>query len=288
MSHFTVMVFGVNAEKQLARYDEKLEVPEYCRCEVSEEKKAGMLEYYKEKGLDYQSFEACYEKWADEWNDNSYRKDEDGIWREYTTYNPDSKWDWYLLGGRWSGSLRLKTGKEGITGESGVFDNKPGIDQAFKKDIDFEAMYREAREKAVEHYRQVAEACGGSIPKLEIAAPDRRTDLPDDADYKALWAEYHAQESVKLFKEKVAGCPFCRELDDYQCTEEEYVQDAENAAVSTFAYVLNGKWHQRGQMGWFASVSDLTMSQVEWNKHMRELVDALPGNTLISIYDCHI
>ena len=30
------------------------------------------------------------------------------------------------------------------------------------------------------------------------------------------------------------------------------------------------------------------MSQVEWNKHMREMVDALPGDTLISIYDCHI
>lgn len=283
------MVIGFNVEEQLARFDENLVVPEYCRCDVSEEKKAKMLDYYREKeGLIYQSFEECYEAHGDDWNGNRYRKDKDGIWREYTTYNPDAKWDWYQLGGRWSGSFRLKPGKEGVMGASGVFGNKPGIDQAFKKDIDFEAMYAEAAEKGRKHYREVVEACGGSIPKLEIAAPDRRTDLPDDADYKALWAEYHAQESVKLFQEKFPNHPFGPELDDYQCTEEEYVQNAENAAISTFAYVLNGVWHQRGQMGWFACVSDITMSQVEWNKHMREMVDALPGDTLISIYDCHI
>lgn len=289
MSHFTVMVIGFNAEEQLARFDENLAVPEYCLCEVSEEKKSKMLDYYnKEQCGNYKSFEACYEAHGDDWNSNSYRKDEDGIWREYTTYNPDAKWDWYQLGGRWSGSFRLKPGKEGVTGESGVFDNETGIDQAFKKDIDFESIYQEAREEALKHYREVVEACGGSIPKLEIAAPDRRTDLPDDADYKALWAEYHAQESVKLFQEKLSNRPFGPELDDYQCTEEEYVQNAENAAISTFAYVLNGAWYQRGQMGWFACVRDTSMSQVEWNKHMREMVDALPGDTLISIYDCHI
>ena len=26
-----------------------------------------------------------------------------------STYNPDSKWDWYEIGGRWSGMLLIKT-----------------------------------------------------------------------------------------------------------------------------------------------------------------------------------
>lgn len=289
MSHFTCMVIGFKAEEQLAQFNEDLRVPEYARGEVSEKAKLKMLSHYmKEKEVVFDSFEQCYELFGEDWNDNQYRKDTDGIWREYSTYNPDSKWDWYQLGGRWSGSFRLKPGKKGVTGESGVFGNETGIDQAFKKDIDFEAMYAEAAENSRKCYREVVEACGGSIPKLEIAAPDLRTDLPNDADYKSLWAEYHAQESVRLFQQKVSNDPFGLRLDDFQCTEDEYVLNAENAAISTFAYVLNGEWHQRGQMGWFGCVSDMTMSQAEWNKHMREMVEALPDNTLISIYDCHI
>lgn len=31
--------------------------------------------------------------------------EEDGL---YTTYNPDSKWDWYVIGGRWNGELPIK------------------------------------------------------------------------------------------------------------------------------------------------------------------------------------
>ena len=34
--------------------------------------------------------------------------DEGNLW---STYNPNSKWDWYATGGRWAGQLRLKTGE---------------------------------------------------------------------------------------------------------------------------------------------------------------------------------
>lgn len=283
------MVVGFNPEAQLARFDEQLRVPEYSRGEVSAEEKQRVLDHYNQKdGIVYDSFEQCYGLHGKEWNSNRYRKDEDDVWREYTTYNPDSKWDYYTLGGNWNDYLKLKPGKKGITRKSRIFGDIPGTYHAFKKDIDLNAMYAEAAEAGRKHYQEVLAACGGVIPKLEISAPDRRTGLPTNSDYKTLWEEYFNQESVKLFKEKVSNHPFGPELDDYQCTEEEYVQDSENAAISTFAYLLNGTWHQRGEAGWFASVGNITMSQVEWNKHMREMVDALPDDTLISIYDCHI
>ncbi len=46
-----------------------------------------------------------------------------------------SKWDWYLLGGRWSGMIKLKEGASGEIGEPGSGGNETGIDQAMKGDI---------------------------------------------------------------------------------------------------------------------------------------------------------
>lgn len=73
--------------------------------------------------------------------------DEDG---EKTTYNPNSKWDWWSIGGRWLGMLMLKKGKTGIKGKSGAFGNKAEDDEYDScrvSDIDFAAMKRRAFEK---------------------------------------------------------------------------------------------------------------------------------------------
>ena len=45
---------------------------------------------------------------------NYYRGDYDNYdeeGNELTTYNPDSKWDWYSIGGRWDGSFDKENGK---------------------------------------------------------------------------------------------------------------------------------------------------------------------------------
>lgn len=145
MSHYAVLVIGDNPETQLEPFDENIEVAPYARGEVTDEDKKRMLDYYNTKaGYVFKTFEECYKEKGIDWNGNRYRLDEDGVWREYTTYNPNSKWDWYSLGGRWSGCfIKLKDGAIGVSGRGSlVMDNKPGIDQAYKKDIDFEKIER--------------------------------------------------------------------------------------------------------------------------------------------------
>lgn len=144
MSHFTVMVIGEDPEKQLAPYSEHIEVDEYCTGCVTDDDKQSMLDYYnKERETPYKDFDECYAENGEDWNNNRYHKNEEGVWCEYSTYNPKSKWDWYLLGGRWSGEvLQLKEGAtSGIEGEASWCSYTHGIDAALKKDIDFEAMY---------------------------------------------------------------------------------------------------------------------------------------------------
>lgn len=148
MSHYVVMVIGDNPEAQLAPYSENLEVDEYVYGEVTNKDKRGMLEYYRliNKIDDTTTFDECYKLHGEDWNGGTYRKGDDGVWRKYSTYNPNSKWDWYMLGGRWSGwHIKLKPGaKSGIIGEkSWTREDAPGVDAALKGDIDFDAISKE-------------------------------------------------------------------------------------------------------------------------------------------------
>ena len=109
------------------------------------------------------------------------------------------------MGGRWSGRiLKLKKGAtSGIIGQKAWCVKTQGYDAALKKDIDFEAMYREDKD----------------------------------------WAPY--------------------------------------------AFVKDSKWVGRGDMGWFG-ISTNNAPKEEWAAKVRELIESLPDDTLISMYDCHI
>lgn len=57
--------------------------------------------------------------------------------------------------------------------------------------------------------------------------------------------------------------------------------------LCTFAVLKDGEWYERGKMGWWAIVTDEKEDGV-WEAEHKKLIEELPDNTLISIYDCHI
>lgn len=124
--HYLLLVIDTKGRKLgdiMEPFSDYFEVDEYCDGEVSEYAKKKCLDYYNkerdENGLsNYSSFEECYKENGSDWNSNGYRKDNDGVWRAYTTCNPDAKYDWYEVGGRWAGRLRLKDGVENKFGVS--------------------------------------------------------------------------------------------------------------------------------------------------------------------------
>ena len=146
MSHYSVMVIGHKPEKQLAPFNENLEMPRYVRYtkeQVIEEGRENIALYKKnyydvylkdpvkyaedcnenvrESHIKYVSEEFPKKlKWTDEevYQDfiEDYSDDPDSIGKDgeiYSTANPKAKWDWYTLGGRYSGLLISK-----LTGES--------------------------------------------------------------------------------------------------------------------------------------------------------------------------
>ncbi len=157
MSHYTVLVIStsgkINVDEQLGKYSEAIEVPEYTSSIVSEENKERFLKHYKEEyNIGDMSFEKAYKEHGNSWNSNTWKLI-DNRWVEKSTYNPDSKWDWYQMGGRWAGLLPLKENVKRMhefdyhysmdDADKIILDAKQVADQAYKKDIDFSKIDRE-------------------------------------------------------------------------------------------------------------------------------------------------
>ena len=199
--------------------------------------------------------------------------------------NPNRKWDWYIPGGRWTGYFPLKPGATGEVGKPGLMTEaaEPGTaDQCLWGDVDLGKARGEAAERARETFAGWAE-CLLDNPKPrpwgEVLAS-----MPEDID-KAREV-YNEQKAIASWKEKNPyswGCP----VEDLGFDEEGYVAKKRSQALVPFSIVKDGKWHQKGRMGWWGMTSD-EMPEGEWETQVAALFDDLPPDTPVTMVDCHI
>lgn len=303
MSHFTVLVVGDNPEVQLAPFQENNmgdcpeEYLEFDDCtqdvieawnNLSEEGHAK----YKNKPIEYFAQEEF-----------GYRRDKNGERFGYYE-NPNAKWDWYQIGGRWTGFFKLKpavvfnpsTGIEipvysrptAKVGQPGLM-TKPctdfsRADQAMKWDIDFEEMRNEAAREAEKTWDEV-DALMGPRDKHHFKPWKvfRTKYYPESIDRAR--TEYHRQPAViNLHKNQKFSFFFDSEW-LLLATREQYIARARARAISTFAVLMDGKWYQRGDMGWWGMVSN---ESYNWEEEFGKLLDSIPQTTLLTVCDCHI
>lgn len=160
MSHYAVVVLTEEGDEGevfdlLAPYDENIEADPYetaCYC-MNANAFHARNEASAEHGIDWQKFRDEYwadqsiehtpeewekrTKWALDW-EKQYELEHPEIYHaspdcpdcngtglRTTTYNLDSKWDWYEVGGRWDGELF----GEPRPSEDGGFNFEPGHDE---------------------------------------------------------------------------------------------------------------------------------------------------------------
>ena len=403
MSHFTVLVIGENPEEQMAPYQENnmgdcpKEYLEFCDEEEGYLKeynndsksmikmpngdlKSPYDEIFKKTDPEaswshsyeipieckkvevlfkevYSTFEEFMEDWAG-YDEKDPETGKFGYWE-----NPNRKWDWYQMGGRWSGYFQLKKipflaiaenlvsefgfsngevetlmklfkedgdkfeelvskyGDKGIDIKEeiesfieGVYANgevgDPSLlgsnrdsyigraDQARKRAIDFEDMRNQAGDGAAKDYDIVLEAFGGVIPKVKAWSDiidsepglsiDEKRDLYHKQDGVIKWDEIKKSIWYNKEDEKYAiFTSFYGKIDYFQITREKYIKNARDAAISSFAIVKDGKWYEKGEMGWWACVSN-AKNEADWNKEFSKLIDGVDDDTLFTVYDCHI
>lgn len=330
MSHFTVLVIGENYIEQLAPYDEEIQVEAY---KTYEEDPQWLFDAWKRRDeppeaprsmeemfdgppplpptdvsmIPNPSLEELITWIHEEWGEKQYGFDADGLYR-MTTYNPKSKWDWYEVGGRWSGYFKLKEEVKdrgetlAVIGRPGVFNNPPENDADIcrKGDVDAEGMRDEAGERAAHRWdlaHQILDGIEQPLSWKQVCA--KHTDSNNVTDYEAAREEYHAQEGIRVIKEHdqeamkddrnediLAG--FMGRVDDFFVTRESFIQDARDACLPTYAYLKDGEWVAPGEMGWWGVSTDGDLDKRRYRQHFNEMWDQLHDDTVLTLVDCHI
>lgn len=263
MSHFAVAVFtdkNTTVDDLLEPYDENIRVDKYllytreqliqnARRRLEETLTTQYAAYLKDPAAylervchgdadnpHYQYISSEFMKRYNETDEQilrrelqSYEEDmQDQEGNVYTTYNPDSKWDWFVLGGRFSGMLISESGEE---------ENELPV-----RCVDFIKMSRVERESMTPYEK----AINDSFYKPEYL----KRMYPNEVVYEKIQTTFWTRAVV----------------------------------------TPDGKWHEVGQMGWFACSSEEPEEIIKWVNAYYDtfLAPAIENNWDIHIVDCHI
>lgn len=292
MSHFTVLVIGnedIDAaldpyweldlpkdklkEDYRAVFNVRISSPEELREEA--EKILLSLEddrdENEEKDPETVELRNLYEGYKQnlEWNKivedyNGYEQNpEDPNEYGYWT-NPNAKWDWYTIGGRWHKKLKLKPGKKGFVGKPSLLmdmsdfpQTEDYADQAYYGDIDWDEMQKMTPEEEAKCRRF-----------WEIATEEKPAITEEEKEW---WIEYKPEYYFKRYG-----------------TVENYIK--ERKLFYTFAVITpDGAWHEKGEMGWWGIHNATPEDENTWSTNYYDnFLKNLTDDTLITMVDCHI
>lgn len=257
MSHFTVAVIsdpkGKTVEELLAPYQENNmdDCPEeYLEFVDETEEVINNFEKHKDEYSSIEKFAKDY---------YGYEINENGKYGYVE--NPNAKWDWYQVGGRWSGSLKLKS--NALSGERGskswqnasVKLNDDEFDSAKIGDIDFSPDMKEYN-KAIRFW--------------ELYVDGQEAQNSEDKELIE-WCFYKPDYYKNRYLNK--------EL--YAKTESEF---------STYAVITpDGVWHSKGDMGWWGCSSESDEENRAWHKSFYEtFIQNTNPDFYLTVVDCHI
>lgn len=269
MSHYTVLVIhkeNQKIEELLAPYDENLEVEPYLKYTVDE-----ALDHINEEYVPYNN---CLKDYADRQLIDWLAENEGLLIKQgglYSTYNPKSKWDWYQVGGRFSGELELT--------EEGRLNAFNKIEKKYHTDIDLKDLYENS-----DYLRYVDTAPLKYIKWFIPLSPIEKEKL------RRWWEINIDKDELKDGEEK----------DEYLFWNSEWIRrrykDADTyiktkEMITFFAVITpDGKWYAPSNMGWFACTDGEPEDELEWDFKFYDtfIKPNLNSDLICTVVDCHI
>lgn len=229
-------------------------------------------------GETIESWAAAYGGWTSDGAGNFYRHT-----------NPEARWDWWVVGGRWSGFFRLKPGVSRIVGQPGVFgpmrEGHLYADCARVADIDIDAMQADGVHEVLEGWEK-ARAATTDVPSA-LVWDDFKASMAG-ADIDTIRAAYWQQPMIKALRSAFPGLfePDAL-IESIRQDRETIISRAKSATFAVHAYLKNGQWHEQGEMGWFG-ISHNDQPTDLWHGQIAEMIASLEPSAWLTLIDCHI
>lgn len=243
-----------------------------------------------------------YDAWKRLTGDNSpeiFHDAESDRAYELPTYNPDSKWDWWTIGGRWAGKFIATPDhklEDVITARNTFGWNAPPreswegrVDGGRVKYVDLNAARDEAADLVMKRYRIYTECVtrvGGGLPWSNYLG---RVEAGELTIQKA--RELYREQPLKKALNETEEFKFSWEcpIDEFSVDVEELVARERRSAVTCFSMVTKeGEWVEPGQMGWFGMSSDTRESREAYDVKVNGYLESLDPDDVIVVIDCHI
>lgn len=235
------------------------------------------------------------------------RTDTDEVDKIIRRTNPNAKWDWWQIGGRWSGMLEsnlmgtvagdVRKGQPGVAGSQ---MNSQGCDQTYRRHLDLVKMQRQnidrRRARVAKAFQQLQNESGLSEAKVRdlwtqhaVAYKDTVAAAEAAGQPIHIYLDEHPENPTSVVREArilaAMGDFFGAGVPDTEPDIDRWINDA--PALSSWAVLKDGQWYEQGSMGWWGMASD-EMPEDEWRNKLHELISGLDPNAYLSVVDCHI
>lgn len=291
MSHFTVLVVGnmtrdlitETVERMLAPYQQNNMgdcPPEFLAFnDCEDDLRAQFAALSNDDLVKYENFE----KYARLYHGHDGPDEKTGRYGYWE--NPNAKWDWYQIGGRWSNRLLTKHGKR--------------CDYCLFRDLDIEGMRADTREQIipiVDKLEAVLKDGGWTMAEIPLWREMRDTAFADKSDaekrklVEGVREAYHGHPLVKAVERDPRTTKlfqgYAYDLDEFKGSREEAIERYVKAhGFNTHAFLRAGQWSEHGRMGWFATVIN---ENADWPDQYAKLLETVKPTETVVLVDCHI
>lgn len=187
--------------------------------------------------------------------------------------NPNKKWDWYTVGGRWSGYFGRNTGTKFQMNFERI--RQEYLAEKMKKYYDFHAARKNAA-VTLGDIERAQETLTGYWKNNEKAQALYKSPVEMAFDSKAFEDLKHDMWSIG-------------DAAEMHLSENEYHAKHEYAAPLHSFIDQDGKWIEVGDMGWWGMCSNENADTFNGKDGLFwSFVNSLPDDAMLYVVDCHI